>query len=175
MGIPVPDRLSWAVEMLAVRPSDRILEIGCGNGAAVSLICRRLKDGNILAIDRSEKQIHTAMKNNASYIAEGKASFLAAPFCEANLGPSRFGKIFAVNVNLFWKEAARELEMIKKRLLPGGAVYLFNQPPDANKIEYIAERTADHLQTAGFTVSVITGKQRPVPVVCVMGRQINRK
>jgi cyclopropane fatty-acyl-phospholipid synthase-like methyltransferase len=32
------NRHRWAVETLALKPDERVLEIGCGNGLAVSLI-----------------------------------------------------------------------------------------------------------------------------------------
>jgi cyclopropane fatty-acyl-phospholipid synthase-like methyltransferase len=38
----VPPRLLWAVEQLAIEPDDQVLEIGCGGGVAVWLICDRL-------------------------------------------------------------------------------------------------------------------------------------
>jgi predicted enzyme related to lactoylglutathione lyase len=38
----VPERVAWAVEMLDVALDDRLLEIGCGAGHAVLLICARL-------------------------------------------------------------------------------------------------------------------------------------
>lgn len=49
---PMDDRHRWVVETLAVDPSDRILEIGCGNGTAVSMVCSKLINGTIIAVDR---------------------------------------------------------------------------------------------------------------------------
>ncbi|MFK7691957.1 class I SAM-dependent methyltransferase [Paenibacillus sp. HJGM_3] len=160
------------VETLEVHPSDRLLEIGCGHGVAVSLICSKLTDGTILAIDQSEKMINTAKTQNAPLISEGKARFIAAPLHEADLGPHRFNKIFAQNVNLFWMNAARELAILKERLLPGGAVYLFNQPPAPGKLDPIAEGTKQNLLHAGFSVkSILIGNQMPIPVLCIIGER----
>lgn len=169
MAEQIAERLRWAVELLAVDPSDRLLEIGCGHGAAVSIICGSLVDGTITAIDRSEKMIRIAADRNASHIAAKKASFLIASLDEADLGQSRFTKIFAVNVNLFWMRAARELNIVKERLLPGGAVYLFNQPPAAGQIAKIAESTARNLTDAGFVVvSIVVADHLQAPGVCVI-------
>lgn len=169
MAKSIADRLTYAFEIMEIDPSDHVLEIGCGYGAAASLICEGLVDGRITAIDQSEKMIRAAEKLNAPYVSAGKARFLAAPLHEAVLSQSRFNKIFAINVNLFWMKAARELERIRELLLPGGTVYIFNEPPSAGKLRSIAESTGQNLMDAGFTVKqIIIGDQKPVPVVCVI-------
>ena len=37
MAKETPERLIWAVDLLAVEPADRLLEIGCGPGVAVAV------------------------------------------------------------------------------------------------------------------------------------------
>jgi trans-aconitate methyltransferase len=57
------------VDALAVEPDDRLLEIGCGHGVAVTLACQKLDRGSITAIDRSPTMIEMASKRNADHVA----------------------------------------------------------------------------------------------------------
>ncbi|MEK8108935.1 methyltransferase domain-containing protein [Micromonospora sp. M12] len=53
-------RQRWAVETMAVAPDDQVLEIGCGRGAAVSLVADQLTTGRIVAIDRAATMVKMA-------------------------------------------------------------------------------------------------------------------
>ncbi|TDD76826.1 SAM-dependent methyltransferase [Actinomadura rubrisoli] len=168
----VPERLAWAVEQLAVRPDDRLLEIGCGTGVAVSLVCEALADGRITAIDRSAKVIAGAERRNAAHIAAGRAALRTQALEDLASGGERFDKIFAVNVNLFWvRPARRELALISGRLEPGGELYLFYEPPAAEQAAGLARTVAEALTDGGFATGTSTAPTARSALVCVRGRK----
>ncbi len=123
------ERLRSLVEQLDIRPDDRVLEIGCGHGVAATLVCERLEAGHLTAIDRSAKMIQAATRRNAAYIQAGRAEFLVANFEDLNPGDRRFDKIFAVRVGLFYREPERARGLVERWLAPGGAVFVFFDPP----------------------------------------------
>lgn len=67
-------RLAAIVQALPVRPDSRVLEIGCGPGAAARAIAARLTTGHILAIDRSATAIAQAEAASTEQIASGRMS-----------------------------------------------------------------------------------------------------
>ena len=148
------ERLVWAVDAIAVEPADRVLEIGCGHGVAVSLVCERLDGGSITAIDRSPKMIEMARRRNAEHVAAGVASFQAAPLHQANLADGAFDKVFAVHVGMFVRERpARELQVIRDCLAPGGRLCLVYQPLAADQARQTVDTLSAMLHAYGFVVT----------------------
>ena len=147
------ERLAWAVDVLAVGADDRLLEIGCGHGVAVSLVCERLDGGTIVAIDRSARMIEAATRRNAKHVAAGVASFRTASLDRADFGGARFDKVFAVNVGLFWRgRPVRELEIIGEHLAPERRLFLFHEPPPGAAASTIAGPVPALLEDNGFAV-----------------------
>jgi cyclopropane fatty-acyl-phospholipid synthase-like methyltransferase len=129
MAQKISERLSWAVDQLKIAGNDRLLEIGCGRGVAVSLICPLLTSGTITAIDRSAVAIEAARQRNEVHIAAGKAAFSHAALEDLEEPARSFDKIFAINVNLFWLDATRGLDVVRSLLAPDGTLFLFYEPP----------------------------------------------
>ena len=75
--------------MLGVKPADRLVEIGCGHGVAVSLIGERLAGGRIPAIDRSEAMVETAVRRNRTNLPSGKAALRTVALDDADFGTKR--------------------------------------------------------------------------------------
>ena len=53
-------RLAAVVDALPLHPDARVLEIGCGPGAAARAIAERLTTGHVLAVDRSAAAVAQA-------------------------------------------------------------------------------------------------------------------
>ncbi|MBA2425306.1 MAG: class I SAM-dependent methyltransferase [Actinomycetota bacterium] len=123
------ERLEAVVDQLALRPSDRVLEIGCGHGVAATLVCERLEGGRLTAVDRSTKMIQAAARRNAAYVDAGKAEFLVARLEDLDFGDRRFDVIFAVRVGLFHREPVRARSLVEPWLAQGGQVRTFFDPP----------------------------------------------
>src|ERR671918_567676 len=139
------ERFVWAVDTLEVRPADRLLEVGCGHGVAVSLVCERLTTGTITAIDRSPKMIEMATRRNREHVDAGRAVLEAVALEDADLGNRRFDKVFAFNVAPFWQQPERARDL--------------------------GNELADRLREGGFSIDrVLVEDLRPVLAVCVMGR-----
>ena len=123
------ERLQAAVEQLNIQPDDRVLEIGCGHGVAATLVCERLQEGHLTAIDRSPKMIEAARRRNVAHIEAGKAEFIVMSLEDMDLGERRFDKVFAARVGLFHREPQRARGLVEEWLSPGGEVFSFYDSP----------------------------------------------
>jgi cyclopropane fatty-acyl-phospholipid synthase-like methyltransferase len=147
----VPARVRWAVETLAIEPADRVLEIGCGSGVAAAMICDRLGEGRMLAIDRSSVQIERARRRNEPHLASGRLSLETVELADLDVGDARFDKVFAINVNLFWLgPATAELASVRHAMATGGMLFLVYEAPGPERAREAAERLETVLDAAGF-------------------------
>lgn len=124
------DRIGRFVEAMAIRPGDRVLEIGCGHGVAADLVCGKLgKQGLYVAVDRSAKMLAAARKRNAAHVQAGIARFIEGDFESVDLGAARFDKVFAMRVRLFFTEPDRAAALASRWLAPRGRLYVQYDEP----------------------------------------------
>jgi cyclopropane fatty-acyl-phospholipid synthase-like methyltransferase len=165
-GAPIPDRLVWAVEALHLSPDEQILEIGCGNGAAVSLACDRLTGGCITAIDRSATAIDRAVRRNSAHVRSGRAVFRRTDLAGFDHRGPPFDTVFAINVNLFWVGPADvEWQVVGRVLRPAGVLHLFYETPTESRARTVAEIVTAAFTNHGFSPSAtVRGSSRLVHI-----------
>jgi ubiquinone/menaquinone biosynthesis C-methylase UbiE len=66
----------WAVELLEVQSTDRVLEIGFGPGVAIQALAHLTANGNVYGIDHSEVMVRQAIARNRRAVDEGRVSLV---------------------------------------------------------------------------------------------------
>ncbi|MBY0112580.1 MAG: class I SAM-dependent methyltransferase [Phycisphaerales bacterium] len=87
---------------MPLRRGMRVLEIGCGPGAAARLVAERVGDGYVLGIDRSSRAIGQAVRGSEAEIRSGRLAFrcVAIEDFVRHPGEAPFGLAFAVRVGV---------------------------------------------------------------------------
>ncbi|HQU91255.1 MAG TPA: class I SAM-dependent methyltransferase [Pyrinomonadaceae bacterium] len=167
----VPDRYRWAVDILDVQPSDVILEIGCGYGHSIPLICEKLDDGHLTAIDGSEKMVAAATRSNEEFVATDRAEILHLDLIDSAFPSSAFDKIFLFNINIFWMDPVAELAEIRRLLKPQGWFFLFHQPPPGHDLDEFEAAFRTNLVKHDFLVlSVFKDQSEAVRSVALIAK-----
>ncbi len=117
------------LDRAGIRPGHRVLEIGCGNGIAATLVCERLEDGSYTGVDRSRAMVEAASRRNRRFVDEGRAEFLLAHLEDLGLGERRFDLVFAVRVAIFHRDPGRARALVEPWLAEGGRVEAFYDDP----------------------------------------------
>lgn len=134
MASKLSGRLQEIVDALPLKEGLRVLEIGCGSGAAAREIARRVPGGRVLGIDRSPKAIKQAIESSNAEIASGILSFRTVSIenFELQEGEEQFDVAFAVRVGaldgrhpeieqLAIEKIRRALKRDAKMYIDGGA------------------------------------------------------
>jgi len=128
-------RLATIVDALDFTPTMRVLEIGCGPGAAARAIAARLTTGHILATDRSAKAVAQALASSATEIESGRMSVRRCSTDDIELadGEAPFDLALAERVGALdgrHPDAGRvALERIARMLVLGGRLFIDGGDP----------------------------------------------
>ena len=158
-------RNRWAVALLDIKPTDRVLEIGFGPGIAIAELARRATRGHVYGVDHSEVMVRLARRRNrAQNVHLVQASVDQLPDFGAPLDA-----MLAVNTLGFWAEPAERLRELRELLRPGGRIALVTQPRVTRDTpERVAEKLIELLDQAGFREPRTEILDLNPPVTCVV-------
>lgn len=83
---------------LDLQPTDRVLDIGCGDGSAIGAMGNA---NHIVGLDQSDSMIAAARRRNRSRVRSGQVSLRKGDMMALPFGPRAFDKFAAINILYF--------------------------------------------------------------------------
>jgi arsenite methyltransferase len=111
---------AFAVQQLALMPSDRVLEIGFGGGVNLPFLIQNA--ALVVGLDMSRDVVARAKARFSVAVMDGRAEFREGSVEALPFQASSFGKVCTVNTVYFWKSLELSFREIYRVLLPGGRV-----------------------------------------------------
>lgn len=121
------------IENLDIKPGEKILEVGMGNGAFVKEIAERESSVKYVGCDFSETMIAEARNLNNELVAAERADFVLSSLNNLPFPDESFNTVFTVNTIYFWEDPEKELEEIRRVLKKGGKLHVALRPKSVMK------------------------------------------
>lgn len=168
------ERNEWAVSLLELQPTDRVLEIGFGPGVAIALMSRVVTSGSVVGIDHSEVMLQQAKKRNASAIEQGRVQLRLASVADFPTGHGRYDKCLMVNAFHYCDNSEDILRRVQRQMNPGGKIVIAFQPciqgSTSEDVLKAGHTMLEKLKASGFSRTHLDIKSMaPDSVACVVG------
>ncbi len=112
----------WTIGQMAVRPTDRVLDVGCGGGMALKLLADRARDGLVTGLDYSREMVDQAARRNAAAVRRGTVEVRHGDAMALPYDDGSFDQVCAIETFYFWPDPLRGLAQAYRVLRPGGRI-----------------------------------------------------
>lgn len=119
-----------ALDVLALSPTDDVLEVGFGHGRTLAEAALLVTAGRLAGVDPSEVMLRIARGRNAASLKSGRMDLKLGVSEHLPWPAESFDKAYAVHTIYFWAQPARDLAEIHRVLRPGGRLVLGYRPSE---------------------------------------------
>jgi len=137
---------AWVIELLQVRPGDKVIEVGFGPGVGIQLLTSSASAGYVAGVDPSKEMVAQATTRNKKAIENGRVDLRHASVASMPFADNSFDKALAINSMQVWPDAMAGLWEMRRVIKPGGEVALGFTPNSGQPNTGLAETLA----AAGF-------------------------
>ncbi len=115
-------------ELLALEPTDRVLDIGFGGGYLLDRMAKIVTNGCLAGIDKSTAMVADAKKRYLPIIQSGRLELKCAPVEALPYPDQHFNKVCSVNSIFYWQDLEKGFSEMQRVLAKNGkAVVCFTE------------------------------------------------
>jgi ubiquinone/menaquinone biosynthesis C-methylase UbiE len=171
MAIETASLNSEALGLLALQPSDRVLEVGFGHGRTIRLAAAQVPQGFVAGVDVSGDMVRMARRRCLNLAGKGLVELMVGDSRRLPYADTSFDKVLCVHTIYFWEEPIKDLCEMFRVLRPGGRLVLgFRAKSDKGSTTdfpetvysfYSIDEVSTLLVSAGFEKSAIRNAGTP--------------
>jgi SAM-dependent methyltransferase len=120
------------LDALALAPTDRVLDVGCGPGRTVERAALAASRGRVVGLDLSDEMLRLATRRCRHLIDAGRVELRRGDAGALPYAAGSFDKVLSVHTIYFWSDPSAVVGEIHRVLVPGGRLVLgFRSKEDA--------------------------------------------
>ena len=119
----------WGLKAAGIQLTDRVLDVGCGGGKAISRILEETRR-EVAGIDHSPEAVKTARSVNRAAVSSGRLRIVESSVESLPFRDGFFDVVTAFETTYFWPELQAGLTEIRRVLSPGGRLVIANEFAD---------------------------------------------
>lgn len=113
-----------AIELLALRPAERILDLGCGHGRSLPRLADEVPQGSVSGVDHSALMLERARRRCARLVRSRRVVLQRCDAARLPFEDGAFDAVLSVHTIYFWPDPAAQLREIHRVLRAGGRLAL---------------------------------------------------
>ena len=119
----------WGLKAAGIQLTDRVLDVGCGGGKAISRILEETRR-EVAGVDHSPEAVKTARSVNRAAISSGRLRIVESSVENLPFRDGFFDVVTAFETTYFWPELQVGLTEIHRVLNRGGRLVIANEFAD---------------------------------------------
>ena len=110
-----------ALELMGVRETDNVLDVGCGGGWLSRILAQRVPDGRVVGMDISDEMVRHARQANTDL---DNTMFVVGSADEIPWEAHFFDKMISVESSYYWPDPGRGLKETYRVVREGGSAWM---------------------------------------------------
>ena len=119
----------WGLKAAGIQLTDRVLDVGCGGGKAISRILEETRR-EVAGVDHSPEAVKTARSVNRAAISSGRLRIVESSVENLPFRDGFFDVVTAFETTYFWPDLQTGLTEIRRVLNRGGRLVIANEFAD---------------------------------------------
>ena len=161
----------------------RILDVGCGGGAALNVLANLLSDASLVGCDISPLAVKSAREFNSEFTQSGRMIVKQTGVPNLDLPDNSFDVVYSIESLYFWSDVVAGLQDVLRVLIPGGtfmtALEMVGGAMSAHHEEIAKElkmfcpspdELENEIKQAGF-IEVVIDENRTKGWVCAVAKK----